>query len=212
MIKMSDEQKGSINFTTIIMLLIIAVMGVMGVTMLDKEQDDNVVNKVAASPKISTTAKENYKPSIFSDGLRNVAQSTSFNLDETGAGIAKSDMFLVDINQDGYTDKITKTRNETGTAHFWEEYKIEINKNGNWYDITPSGFRTTEGTECALQKIQFVFEPKFKVIKISRPWKDSWNTPSEATKTIYEMKDGKLTQTKTEKMGVICDVSQLFLE
>jgi hypothetical protein len=109
-------------------------------------------------------------------------------------------------------DKITKTHNENGTAHFWDDYKIELNKNGTWRNITPKGLRTTQGSECALQKVQFKFSPVFQVIKISRPWVESWTNPSTATKTVYTLKDDKLQVTSTEKMKTVCDVTELFTE
>lgn len=152
-----------------------------------------------------------YEPNkVFTDGLKNPSESAEYELDETGAGIASNDVYYYDLNGDGIKDRITKTRNENGTAHYWEQYKIELNQNDRWHDITPDGFRTTEGAECSLQKIQFIFKPKFQAIKISRPWRESWTTPSMATKTIYKMHDNKLVAESSEQVGEICDVSELF--
>lgn len=152
-----------------------------------------------------------YQPNkIFFDGLESPRESAKYELDDMGAGIASADVYYQDINGDGVQDRITKTRNENGTAHYWEDYKIELNQNGRWRDITPEGFRTTEGAECSLKKIQFTFEPEFKVVKISRPWRDSWTTPSMATKTVYTIQDNELVAESTQKVGEVCDVAELF--
>ena len=118
--------------------------------------------------------------------------------------------FNTDINGDKVPDRITKIRHESGTAHFWDEYKIELNQDGRYRDITPKGLRTTVGAECALQQIQFQYKPNFKIIKISRPWRDSWTGPSMATRTIYTLENNKLVPDAGENLGTVCDVSELF--
>ena len=146
----------------------------------------------------------------FSDGLINPSFSETYPLDEFGTGISERQIFDIDINGDGNNDRITRTRNENGTSHFYYQYKIELNKNGKFVDITPDGFRTTEGAECALQKLQFKFNPEFRVIKISRDWENSWDTPTMATKTIYIFNNGSLAPTETNQMKIVCDVTSLF--
>lgn len=146
----------------------------------------------------------------FTDGLNNPESSETFQLDEFGAGIAERDIFRVDINADNQPDRITRTRHENGTAHFYYEYTIEIADNGQFINITPNGFRTTEGPECALQKLQFTNSPKFRVVKISRNWRDTWETPTTATRTVYEYQDGKIVPTAQTEMEPVCDVRELF--
>lgn len=192
-----------------ITIILVALIGILG-WMLWKKQSD---------PDITTHGTEYIQPAptnmpaMFSDGLALPDVSTDGKLDETGAGIEKTDVFYRDLNQDKLTDKITRVKHENGTSHFWYEYKIELQRNNNtWNNVTPNGFRTTEGAECALQKLQFIFKPSFKVIKISRPWKDSWDTPTMATKTVWELKNNVIHQTKSEQVGQVCDVTELFFK
>ncbi len=149
-------------------------------------------------------------PRVFSDGLENPDFSEQYQLDEFGAGVSERDIFDRDIDGDGRRDRITRTRHENGTPHFYYEYKIELNKNGEFIDITPDGFRTTEGAECALQKLQFVFQPTFQVIKISRDWSESWDTPTMANRTVYEINNGQMPPGATTPLKVVCNVADLF--
>ncbi len=144
------------------------------------------------------------------DGLGTPNQIKTYKLDEMGAGVASAAIFNRDINGDGKMDKITRTHVETGTAHAYDEYKIELNTDDKFIDITPDGLRTTTGAECALQKIHFTMRPKFQITKISRPWLDTWDTPSMATQTTYELDNGKLNIIDRRDRGVICDVSTLI--
>lgn len=146
----------------------------------------------------------------FSDGLTNPDFIKTYPLDEFGAGVSERAVFDVDINSDGRIDRITRTRNENGTDHFYYEYKIELNQNGEYVDITPDGFRTTEGAECSLQKLQFVFRPEFRVIKISRDWSETWTTPTMARRTVYTMYNDGLTASAPTDLKVICNVVDLF--
>ena len=174
-----------------------------------KQSNDNKNTLGAPTTQVTQKTKSNH---VFWDGLDRKVSAVKYNTDETGTGITNVDVFNADINSDGLMDKITKTHHENATAHFWDEYKIELNNNGIWQNITPKGLRTTQGAECALQKIKFVFSPVFQVIKISRPWTDSWATPSMATKTVYELKNGKLQAVSTQKLKSVCDVTELFTE
>ena len=115
-----------------------------------------------------------------------------------------------DINGDGIRDRITRTRNENGTAHHYYQYKIELNNGGEFVDITPDEFRTVEGAECALAKIQFSFHPEFRAVKITRPWNVSWTTPTTATKIVYAMENQKLVPIERTEMKSVCDVTDLF--
>ena len=147
----------------------------------------------------------------FSDGLGEPDSISKSSLDEFGAGIASVEIFNRDINGDGRADRITRTRVENGTPHFYYEYKIELNEGGKYIDITPDGFRTTEGADCALQKIRFSFKPDFMVTKISRKWRDTWTTPTMATKTTYALQGNRLNVTDSVQLKEICNVSELSL-
>lgn len=146
----------------------------------------------------------------FTDGLTNPDFSEQYQLDEFGAGVAARDIFDRDVDGDGRRDRITRTRNENGTSHAYYQYKIELNRGGEFVDITPSGFRTVEGAECALQKLQFVFRPEFRAIKISRDWDTSWDTPTMATRTVYAFNNGQLVEIESTPLKIICDVTDLF--
>jgi hypothetical protein len=150
---------------------------------------------------------ENYD---FDDGLRNPASAQQPELDEFGEGIASIEIFEPDIDGDGANDRITKTRHENGTAHFYYEYKVELNADGGFKDITPQDFRTVEGSDCSLQKLRFVFIPSFQVVKIARDFEDTWITPAMAIKTIYKIDNGSLKTSRTQALKKICNVSDLF--
>ncbi len=146
----------------------------------------------------------------FTDGLTNPVTTEKFSTTEFGEGLSQRDVFTPDINKDGRRDRITRIHNENGTGHDYDEYKIELNINGKYKTITPNDMRTVVGAECALTKFQFVFEPQFRVIKISRPWQDSWDTPTVATKTIYVLNGKKMHEISSEELGTMCDVSAAF--
>lgn len=206
--KNTNYEKGS-AILTILLIIMVVVIGFLIYLLAGGNIPKTTKTVGVESPtmEISTKKTENEQ---FSDGLTNLVSSKKFNLNEFGEGIAEQNIYEYDINNDGKKDRITRTRNENGTPHFYYEYKIELNKNGSFVDITPEGFRTTEGAECALQKLQFVFKPDFKVIKISRDWKDSWDTPSLAIQTTYNFSDGKIISTSEKELQTICDVSELF--
>ena len=193
----------------IIAILTLVVLGLFWYMRTPTKTETVHTHVVTQTPQLNTSKKSK---KIFQDGLGIHTSEIKQQPDETGTGITNIKVFNIDINSDGLMDKITKTHNENGTAHFWDDYKIELNKNGTWRNITPKGLRTTQGSECALQKVQFKFSPVFQVIKISRPWVESWTNPSTATKTVYTLKDDKLQVTSTEKMKTVCDVTELFTE
>ena len=203
------SQNGSIALNIMSILAVGALIALVYVLWTkDTSKEQKTPSEYIPQPE---RTQPKYEPNnVFTDGLTTPKESTEYELDDMGAGIASTDVYYQDINGDGVQDRITKTRNENGTAHYWEDYKIELNQNGRRRNITPDGFRTTEGAECSLQKIQFVFKPKFEVIKISRPWRESWTTPSMATKTIYKMQGDKLVAESTQEVGEICDVAELF--
>lgn len=202
-----NAQKKSFGliFATILMVILIIVLIFLLVRRNNApvEKSDGIM-----SPVISNQVKSG--ADVFSDGLVNPESSHPGRLDEYGVGIAQTDIFSIDINDDGIPDKITRVRHENGTDHFYFEYQIQVNIDGQMVNVIDENLRTTEGAECALQKIKFQFKPTFQVIKVSRPWVDSWNTPSMATATTYNFVDGKLVPTNVSKLKVICDVAQLM--
>lgn len=205
----NKNQSGNVifNILLIVLLVVIAVLIYMLVGSNRAKIGDTVGIE---SPTYQTVSQPAERDDIFSDGLGTPQQSQQFQLDEFGSGIAERDTFSRDINGDGRLDRITRTRYENGTPHFYYEYKIELNNGNDFTDITPDGFRTTEGAECALQKLQFTFTPRFSVKKISRQWRDSWDTPTPAVCTIYELSDNALVQSDTEDLDSVCDVRELF--
>lgn len=206
----NKNQSGSITFNIllVIMFLIIAVL-IYILAGGDLPKLGRTVGVQSPDTTTQVTGTIN-KEGAFSDGLKEPNFSEQYELDEFGSGISERDIFDIDIDGDGRRDRITRTKNENGTSHFYYQYKIELNKDGEFVDITPDGFRTTEGAECSLQKLQFDFKPEFRVIKISRDWQDSWDNPTMATKTIYVFNNGNLTPIESSKMKVICDVKDLF--
>lgn len=208
----NQSQRGAMALNIILVIMLI-IIGVLIYLLAGGEMPRIGKTRGVDSPETLTTADD--APTLrtqagFTDGLTNPVSVSRGTLDEFGAGIAETSVYEIDINDDGRPDRITRTRHETGTDHFYDEYKIEINHGGRYSDITPSGFRTTEGAECALQKLQFSFRPDFRVVKISRPWQDTWTTPTMATKTTYAFVGDELRATGSEQMKVVCEVSDLF--
>lgn len=203
------SERGSISMG-VLLVFILGLAIVLGYVLLNKDNANTDV-AVVGSGAIDITYNNTSTPSVgFTDGLNQPSSSETFPLDEVGEGTEKKEVFNVDINSDGLMDRIVRTHNENGTAHFWDEYRIELNNNGVYFNIAPSGLRTTEGAECALQKVKFVFKPKFKVIKISRQWDETWDTPTMATRTVYELQGDKLVATSVQELKKVCDVSELF--
>ncbi|MDR0741675.1 MAG: hypothetical protein LBF28_02785 [Rickettsiales bacterium] len=168
---------------------------------------ENIIIKEPSAKTAKRVWNGNYE---FDDGLRNPSSATKYQWDEVGAGLAGIEIFNIDINNGGGRDRITRSKYENGTSHFYYEYKIELNANGKLTDITPNDFRTIEGAECSLQKLRFVFSPVFQIIKISRDWEESWATPTAARRTIYTLSENELKPAHAMRLGKICNVSDLF--
>ncbi|MBD5400183.1 hypothetical protein HDR61_00325 [bacterium] len=209
-----QSERGGIAFNiTLIMLLI--VIGILAYMLIAERQNPTGRNIGNNAPQIQTPPKhaQNVRESdngVFNDGLGHATASTEYPLDDVGAGLARRDMFRYDINNDGRMDRITRSRTETGTSHFSYEYKIELNTENGFVDITPPGFNTVEGAECSLQKIRFTFEPTFQAIKISRPWQETWITPTPATRDVYDIKNNMIELIDSRPMPTVCDVAELF--
>lgn len=204
----TNQQSGNILFN-ILLIIMFAIIAVLIYILAGGPVPKIIRSGGVQSPNIQIPINTN-NTGEFSDGLINPDSAEKYQLDEYGAGISERDIFNRDINGDGRMDRITRTRNENGTSHFYYQYKIELNENGKFVDITPDGFRTTEGAECALQKLQFIFNPDFQVIKISRNWDTSWDTPTMATRTMYTFNNGKMISHAPQQMKIVCDVSDLF--
>ncbi|MBE6459516.1 MAG: hypothetical protein E7009_00850 [Alphaproteobacteria bacterium] len=204
------SQRGGTLVNVLLILMLAAICALMFM-MLKGDFSKSGTTTAHETPTISKPAPSAIKPSgEFSDGLGAPDAVIRGTLDEFGAGIESVAEFNRDINNDGHMDRITRTHVATGNAHDYDEYKIEMNDNGIFSDITPKGFRTTHGADCALRLIQFHFTPAFGATIISRPFVDTWDTPSVATKTEYTLNTNKMIQGGTTKLSQVCDVSDLF--
>jgi len=206
-----NTQRGSIGFNIMFAIMLVAI-GIMLYILLGGKNPFAPSPNTIVSPAgiVDDAAPSRDANGEFNDGLGAPDAATTGELDEYGAGIAAIDVFNRDINSDGRIDRITRTRVENGTDHFYYEYKLELNTKNGYTDITPDGFRTTEGAECALRKLRFVFRPAFRVDTISREWSDTWITPTMATKTTYTFRHGELNASDAAQMRVVCDVADLF--
>ena len=205
------RNKGDKFLIGFLIVLILAVGGVLIFMLPGKDTTQSTPENIAPTKVFTDSepvAGEKYID--FSDGLGTPDETSQGELDEFGAGIESISKFHRDINNDGVADLITRTHVATGTAHDYNEYKIELNIDGKMVDITPNGFRTTHGAECALRLIHFHFKPNFGAVIISRPFEDTWVTPSMATKTQYVLNGNEITSGAPENLRQICDVTELF--
>lgn len=147
---------------------------------------------------------------IFFDGLPKPDTVINYPLDEFGMGIAQKSIYHIDINNDGTKDKITKTFIETGNAHSYYEYKVELNRDNKYIDITPNDLKTTNGDQCDLQQIRFSLKPKFSIKIIYRELGDSWNQPTIAKQKTLILSDDKIQPSETKTLKSVCDVKKLF--
>lgn len=202
---MKNSQSGRINVSLLIVLIIIVLVGLVVFIGTRRKTPQGQVPVTDATETVSVPAAQ-----LGHDGLGRADATTRYPLDEFGAGIASRDVFMRDINGDGIADRITRTRVENGTDHYYDDYKLELRVGDSWQDITPADFRTIESAECALQRFVFVFDPTFQVIKISRPWRDSWTTPTMATRTVYRLGGAHLRAGEAKPLKEICNVADLF--
>jgi hypothetical protein len=191
----------------IIMVLLIAFLGyLLTVKKSVKKLPPEIYTEYETKPSVP----EFEYTDNFDDGLKKPYIKKTFTMNETGDGITSTEVFNIDINKDNLPDKITKNRYENGTAHFYYEYKIELNLNNKFVDITPKDFRTAEGAECSLLKFRFIFSPDFEIIKISRNWQESWATPTMATEYIYIIENNVIKNTSATQLSATADVTELF--
>lgn len=146
----------------------------------------------------------------FSDGLKEPNSVSTYTLDDDEVGVTEKSVYLVDINNDKIPDKITKSFFDNGNAHSYYEYKIELNQDGLYVDITPDNLRTVNGADCDLQQVKFVFKPKFKVIMIYRSMGDTWVDATMAKKRVFSLIGNNLKAGKDENLRPVCDVKELF--
>ena len=196
-------QTNKIDFKLVVLLFLIVIVACMAFYFLEIRSNN--------STKSSDNPVQEYQNTReFTDGLGNPDKSQQFDLSDFDEGVAQIYIFYRDINADKKMDKITRIRHENGTAHYKYEYKIELNQDDKYINITPDDFTTTEGADCSLRKFQFIFTPNFKIIEISRPWVDTWTTPTNAHEIIYLLHDTRLQKSKPTSRGVVCDVKTLF--
>ena len=193
---------GTNKFVWIISVVALCAMGVV-VYNIKSKPSNNIQKNVVED---SYTDDDG----VFSDGLHNPDSVTTYQLDEDETGIAEKSVFLIDINHDKAQDRITRTFFENGNAHSYYEYKIELNKNGKYVDITPKNFKTINGADCDLQQIKFVFKPKFKVIMIYREMGDTWVEPTLAKSKTFVINDDNMVASKEKNLRAVCDVKELF--
>ncbi len=194
-------------FKSLVIIIMLVLIGAM-IAMLHKNNFNNSSRTIGIdSPQISHTNKNQ---ELFDDGLGKPSSMIYGTLDEFGEGVESTAEFYKDINNDGTPDTITKKHIATGNDHDYYEYKIELNVNGVMVNITPSGMRTTHGADCALRLIKFKFKPKFEIIIISRPFQDTWDTPSLATEYLYQLNQNQIVNTSRKNLVQICDVTELF--
>ena len=159
------------------------------------------------------TVVDEYLPETddtFSDGLKNPSSVSTYTLGDDEVGISEKNVYLIDINNDKVPDRITKSFFDNGNAHSYYEYKIELNQDGRYIDITPDNFRTVNGADCDLQQVKFVFKPKFKVIMIYRDMGDTWVDATMAKKRVFSLVGNKLKASADETLRKVCDVKELF--
>lgn len=197
--------KKTSNIIFIVSIVILFVLAIVFYN-LNKKDTDSTVNDT------NITFSSNFvnNSDAFSDGLSNPDSITQYPLDEFGTGLAEKSVYYVDINNDNKKDRITKQFIETGNAHSYYEYTVEINIDGKYVDITPTDFKTTNGAMCDLQQIQFVFKPSFYVTLIYRELGDTWNHPTVANKKTFSISGNKFKASKPQTLSAVCDVKELF--
>ena len=144
----------------------------------------------------------------FDDGLSAPDSILEYELDELQTGAAKAEIFNVDIDGDKIPDRITRITHSNISAYSYYEYELELDRNGVFVSI--GTFRTIDGAETSLQKVQFVFSPQFNIIVISRPFKDFFYTPTQAVKNVYELGASGLIMARTEQLSETDNVAELF--
>lgn len=210
MTKYKNYEKGNKTPKLLLVIMVIIII-ILGYILLKTDLKTNEKDIIKSEGEISQNAneiKKNLENNIFNDGLKNPGFVKKYELDDTGSGVLSIEIFYNDINNDEIKDRITKTRIENGTDHFYYEYKIDLKIDDDFKNI--GDFGTVESADCSLQKIKFFFAPDFRVEKISRDWKESWNTPTAPKKTVYKIINNEFKIIDSEILENTCDVSILF--
>jgi len=168
------------------------------------------LSKESTDSKYISNNNTTIKSSGFFDGLPEPDSVIDYPLDEFGMGVAQKSTYYIDINKDNVPDKITKTFVETGNAHSYYEYKVELKQGNKYIDITPVDLKTINGDDCDLQQIRFSLNPKFSAKIIYRELGDFWNQPTVANKKIFTLSDNKMRLSETKTLKPVCDVKKLF--
>ena len=190
----------------VILIILICVSGVMLYNIFSKKTEPS-----KDSEKIQTVKDEKFDYfRQFTDGLMNPDSVTTYELDKYGTGPAQKSVYYVDINNDKIPDRITKTFIETGNAHSYYKYKIELKARDKYIDITPQNFQTMNGDTCDLQQIKFSFAPQFTATLVSREMGDTWNTPTMAYEQNFTLSGNKMVASKKIKKRFVCDVKELL--
>lgn len=170
------------------------------------------LNKTNAqkSPEQMFADDNDFESQNFFDGLQKPDSVVTYPLQDFEPGISEKYVYLIDINQDGQKDRITKTFYENWNAHSYYKYTVELKQDGKYVDVTPKNLQTTNGADCDLQQIQFKFKPRFQIVVISRGLGDTWDEPTMAHKKIFSLEQNTLQSSKEIKMRKVCDVKELF--
>lgn len=197
--------KKTSNFFGIIVICVLCVIAGVFYSAHIKKSESTNKNKNYFNYNTPESVK------IFSDGLHNPASVTNYELNEFDIGTAQKSIYYIDINNDTTKDRITKTFIETGNAHSYFSYKIELKNGDRYIDITPNNLHTTNGASCDLQQIQFSFTPKFKITVISRELGATWPSPTMAYRQEYILnKENKFIASDKQQIRPVCDVKELF--
>lgn len=168
---------------------------------VSQNNQDTVVDKPTVKPVVKKG---------FSDGLPAPDSTITYKPDEFGMGPSVKYIYYIDINKDGTPDKITKTFVETGNAHSYYEYTIEVKTGDKYIDITPDNFTTINGEPCDLQQIQFSFIPQFRAKLVYRELGDSWLEPTVAKQKTFVLKNNNWKTYAETELRPVCDVKELF--
>lgn len=92
---------------------------------------------------------------------------------------------LVDINNDGESDLIVKSRVENNNAHSYDKFDLLVKQHNKYYFVTSNGMKTIEGADAVLQSYKFSDDNGFKVTEYSRDMGDSYYSKENVLKKEY---------------------------
>ncbi|MCR4917636.1 MAG: hypothetical protein K5912_01685 [Alphaproteobacteria bacterium] len=202
-------KKNISKWTGIVVLLVMVVVAVILVSKSNEKSN----SKTNALGDFYQENSDKPQKTGFVDGLTNPETVTVFEPDiSTGGGIVEIAMYSIDINNDGVPDTITRTRENIPPVNVKYTYKIELNSGEQRVNVTPDGFQTVLGANCAVKKLMFSFEPDFSVTVIERPLGKTWDTPTKTTETVYTLWGNRMHIATQKQDKIICDVADLFEE